>query len=90
MKLSATSLGLACGILFGVVLFAITLLNYYVSPPGQYGHLVLLGKFFPGYFPSPARSLLGLIYGLVTGYIFGGLLAWLYNLMAGKKPSQPS
>lgn len=74
--------GLAFGILFGVYMVALTLFEYYPSPVGQCGHIMLLGKLFRGYMVNPAGSLLGLFCGFSSGFISGTLPAWLYSLLA--------
>jgi hypothetical protein len=76
MTLSVKGLSLSAGILFGLVVFAMTLARLWT---GGGGHLVLLVAMYPGYKVSYPGSLIGLAYGFVSGAILGALLAWLYN-----------
>ena len=77
MKLDAVKLGLAGGIVWGVVLFLTTLLSFWFG----YG-TTLLNLFvglYPGYSISLVGSILGLLYGFVDAFIGLFLIAWVYN-----------
>jgi hypothetical protein len=76
MTLSVKGLSLSAGILFALVVFAMTLARRWA---GGGGHLVLLAGMCPGYSVSYLGSLIGLAYGFDSGAILGALLAWLYN-----------
>jgi hypothetical protein len=45
-------------------------------------HLKLLGNYFPGYSVSWPGSVIGLVYGALTGAVVGASLAWIYNRLA--------
>lgn len=48
-------------------------------------HLGLLGQYFPGYRVSWAGSVLGFIYGALTGGVLGWSIAMLYNRIAARR-----
>jgi hypothetical protein len=75
--LSAKRLGLAGGILWGLVVFIMTLLNIFIGYGT--GWISLLADIYPGYGASYFGSVLGLVYGFFDGFIGLFLLAWLYN-----------
>lgn len=83
MKLNAISLGLAGGVLWGVSIFIMTLLNMWF----QYGSLwiQLFSDIYPFYQATPWGSLLGLVWGFVDGFVGCFLLAWLYNSFSSIK-----
>jgi ABC-type dipeptide/oligopeptide/nickel transport system permease subunit len=78
-KIIALSAGLVCG---GVIFFAT---NWLVikggDPVGP--HLQLLSQFFWGYRVTFLGSLVGFIYGLAMGAVWGGCAGWIYNMIAG-------
>ncbi len=78
-QLDAKKLGLALGIILGLIIFVAT--NWLVIKGGkEVGiHLRLLSQFFIGYKVSFLGSIVGLIYGFVAGTIFGVLIGWIYN-----------
>ena len=51
-------------------------------------HLGLLGQFFIGYTVTPLGSLVGLMYGFVTGFVLFYCGAALYNWIADRRESQ--
>jgi len=48
-------------------------------------HLGLLANYFPGYSVTWPGAILGFVYGALSGALFGGSGAWVYNLVAGKR-----
>jgi hypothetical protein len=70
---------LATGILWGFLLFIVTLID---TALGRGSHLALLRGLFPGYAVTYLGSVIGLIYGFVGGAILGGVFCWLYNRFA--------
>ncbi|MCB1112927.1 MAG: bacteriophage holin [Chlamydiales bacterium] len=70
-------LGLAGGILWGVMMFIMTFANIFFG----YGttFLNLMADVYPGYSVSYIGSLIGLGYGFLDGFIGLYILAWLYN-----------
>lgn len=85
LRLNARIIGLALGLLFGLVIFIAT--NWLVimghitsSDNSEVGpHLKLLGEFFIGYRVSFFGSFVGFVYGFVLGTLGGSLIAWIYN-----------
>jgi hypothetical protein len=88
MKLNVKAFGMACGLFWGIGLFLITW--WVILFEGSTGDLLAIGHVYRGYNISPAGSFIGLVWGLVDGFIGGVILAWLYNIFAGcfsgKKP----
>ena len=78
-RLDGTALGVALGLLGGLIVFAAT--NYLVFKGGEVvgPNLSLLGQFFPGYEVSVAGSFIGFFYGLISGFVLGWLIAFLRN-----------
>lgn len=77
MKLDPKALGLSAGLLFGTLIFALTLRKALMGIPGE--HLALLGGFFPGYRMSVGGAFIGLIGGFVSAFVGAWVLGWLYN-----------
>ncbi len=84
-RLNTGIMGIALGLLFGLVIFIAT--NWLVivghiasSDNSEVGpHLKLLGEFFIGYRVSFGGSFVGFAYGFVLGTLSGSLIAWIYN-----------
>ena len=79
-------LGLALGILTGIVIFIATnwlvLKGGHMTPDGEYvvgPHLQLLSQFFIGYKVSFLGSIVGFVYGFAVGSICCTFLGWTYN-----------
>jgi hypothetical protein len=81
MKIDARRLSLAGGILWGLVMFVITL----VSLPTGYAaeFLKMMGSIYPGYHVSIAGSFVGLVYGFVDGYVGLYLFVLVYARLPG-------
>ena len=81
-KFDRVATGAAAGVLIGAALFLATLFLVIKggSHPGQ--NLQLLGQYFPGYKVSVSGSFLGLLYGGMSGFVFGYLFAMLTNLIS--------
>lgn len=82
IRASRNVLGLTLGMLFGAGIFLATLILVIKGGPHPGANLQLLNQFFPGYRVTLAGSFLGLIYGFLTGYISGFLIAAVYNGVA--------
>src|SRR5262245_44492385 len=89
-KMNAKVLGIALGLLFGIVIFVAT--NWLIfkgGSPNESGqvligpHLALLGQYFIGYRVSFFGSLVGFAYAFVVGSLPGWLLAVFYTGFAG-------
>ena len=78
--MNVKAFALAAGILWGFLLFAVTLLEAARSE----GHtLNALSAVYPGYFVSYLGSAVGLVYGFVSAALIGAAFCWLYNQFAG-------
>ena len=77
--INARVLGLALGLLFGLVIFIAT--NWLVIKGGEPvgPHLQLLSQYFIGYRVSFLGSFIGFAYGLAVGTLSGSLIGWIYN-----------
>ncbi len=78
-KLDKVALGIALGTIFGLGIFLAT--NILILKGGEEigRNLSLLGQYFIGYEVTPVGSLIGLFYGVATGFIAGWLIAFLRN-----------
>ena len=79
MKLDVRAFALACGLLWGFGLFALTW--WIIAFDGATGEPTLLGRLYRGYTISPSGSLLGLAWAFLDGLAGGAIFAWLYNLL---------
>jgi len=75
------SLGLALGIVWGLLVFIGTL---WVSALQGGHHLFYLKQFYPGYEISFWGAVVGLFWGFISGYIIGWSFAWFYNIFEKK------
>jgi hypothetical protein len=82
MKLKPVPLGVAAGILWGVLcVFLTTLLSVYTG----YGKAfleVIPESVYPGYSITLTGSFIGLVYGFFDGFFCGVIFAWIYNKAA--------
>ena len=79
MWLNAKVLGLALGVILGLVIFIAT--NWLVIKGGKPvgPHLQLLSQYFIGYQVTFRGSFIGFAYGFAVGTICGSLIGWIYN-----------
>src|SRR5258708_34874255 len=80
-RLNKPALGPATGVLFGLFLFAATLILVAKGGDRIGPNLGLLGQFFKGYTVTLSGSFVGLFYGFVTGFALGWSVAFLSNLL---------
>lgn len=80
MKLNVKAFALACGIIWGFGLFALTW--WIIAFDGASGEITLIGRLYRGYRITPVGSLIGLVWAFFDGLIGGAIFAWLYNLLA--------
>lgn len=80
-KLDGKALGAAIGLLFGLIIFAATNFLIYKGGDEIGPNLALLGQFFIGYEVSFGGSLIGFVYGLMSGFVVGWLIATIRNLI---------
>jgi hypothetical protein len=87
-RMRASIMAVVFGLTGGSGLFLATLWLVIRGPePGHPvgGTLRLLNHYFPGYEVTWGGSLLGLVYGGLTGGIVGWSVAMVYNLIATKR-----
>ena len=82
-RLSPLALGLAFGILWGVIVLVLGLIAHFID----YGtpFVSSMGTLYIGYGPSILGSIIGGLIGFVDAFIGGFIIAWLYNLFGGCK-----
>jgi hypothetical protein len=82
LRLNGRAWGVACGLLFGLGLFAATNFLLIVGGPNVGQHLNLLSVYFPGYAVTFVGSLIGFVYAFVVGYATGRIVSGVYNFAA--------
>ncbi|MBN1218169.1 MAG: bacteriophage holin [Anaerolineae bacterium] len=82
MQLNVKAFALTFGLVWGIGLFLLTW--WIIFFDGATGEPTLIGQVYRGYTISPLGSVIGLIWALVDGLIFGALFAWLYNTLNQK------
>ena len=82
MRLDVKALAMTLGILWGAAVFGGTW--WIIAFDGAANDPTWLGRIYRGYSVSPAGSLIGLLWAVPDGLLAGALVAWLYNLFAGK------
>lgn len=81
MKFKLFALGVTTGILWGLTLFAVTLLSVYTGYGEKFLH-ALPQSMYPGYDISVKGSFFGLIIGFFDGVVFASIFGWIYNKIA--------
>jgi hypothetical protein len=82
MKFNISAFATAFGIWWGGGIFFLTWwLIFTGNLTGGAGAILQL---YPGYSVTAIGSVIGLAWGFVDGLVCGGILAWLYNFLAGK------
>ena len=72
--------GIATGVTFGLLLFAVTMVEV-VRNPTVPSPLRLLSEYFAGYSVSLPGAFIGLAWGLATGFVMGWFVAFCRNLV---------
>jgi hypothetical protein len=83
VRLQTGMLAFACAVIGGVGLFTMTAWLVIKGGPQVGVHLQLLSQYFYGYSVTWKGSLLGLIYGAITGGAVGWLIGAVYNGVVG-------
>ncbi len=84
MKLSIKAMAIASAILVSGSIFITALINRFHPGYGE-AYLQLAASLYPGYHVGGMKNgIVGALYGLVDGAVCGALLAWFYNMAAGK------
>jgi hypothetical protein len=79
--MNVKAFAVAAGILWGFLLLAFTLLE---AARGVGHTLGALSALYPGYSVTYLGSVVGLVYGFVSGALIGAAFCWLYNRFAGR------
>ena len=77
MKMNPKAFGMATGILWGLAMFLMTIIN----PMNGYASdfLIVMAGIYPGFSLTYFGAVIGAIYGFVDGFVGGWFFAWLYN-----------
>ena len=84
VRLRMRIMGTVCAMVGGVGLFLVTAWHVLRGGDQPAPNLNLLNNYFPGYSVSWSGAFLGLAYGALAGAVLGGLVAWIYNHIAGR------
>lgn len=79
LKLDRVAMGFSVGMASGALLFLATLALVLKGGPMVGPTLGLLGQYFPGYTVTGPGSVLGLLYGFVSGFVVGWAFAFVRN-----------
>jgi hypothetical protein len=82
MKLNVAAFTLAFGIWWGSAIFFLTWWLILMGADAKM--LSVLQTVYVGYAITPLGSFVGLVWGFLDGAVGGAILAWLYNLFAGR------
>jgi hypothetical protein len=80
--LNAKNLGLAGGIVWGAVLFLVTIISVLTGYAS--GFLGIFTSLYPGYSITWLGSFIGLVYGFIDAFVGLWLFAWIYNKLESK------
>lgn len=85
MRLSVKGLALAIGLLWAGCIFFVGIVNL-IAPSYGASFLQAISSIYPGYHNSRhfLDVLVGTGYAFVDGGIGGAVIAWLYNVFAGR------
>ena len=82
LRLNARAWGIAVGLLFGSILFLVTIVLVMRGGPNVAPHLGMLWVFLPGYRVTVGGAFIGFAYAFVIGYGVGRLIGSVYNALA--------
>lgn len=75
------AMGLSVGIVFGALVFGLTVFHLFVPPPHRGPTIELLSQYFYGYAITWRGALFGLLWAFVTGFTLGWFGAFVRNLV---------
>ncbi len=85
MKLNILATGIALGAVVALYLAGVALLGWQYPGYGS-GVIAAASSVYLGlYKPTPGGAIIGALFGFVDAFICGAILAWVYNLVNGKK-----
>ena len=79
LPLHKRAMGVACGLVGGLLVFAVTAFSLTILGGDETG-IRLLGEYFYGYEVSWKGAFIGLFWGFVTCFVFGWFAAFMRNL----------
>ena len=79
------ALGVAVGVVVGVMLFLATVVLLLRGGPGVGYHLSVLSSYLPGYSVSWVGAVIGLFEAAVVGFLHGWLISKLINAIVGRE-----
>lgn len=82
LRLNAAVVGVLTGLTLGAAIFLMTLVLVIKGGEVVGPHLALLREVYPGYRVTLLGSLVGFLYGTVSGLLVGYVFARLYNRLA--------
>lgn len=80
MKLNIKAFALACGIVWGLCMFSIGIIDMFTTWGDTLGNI--MSTLYIGYKPTVIGSIIGGIWGFADAGIGGACVAWLYNKLA--------
>lgn len=80
LRLSPWRVGLALGFIWALSLFVLALISHNTI---YYGHpfIQAIDSVYIGYSPTVDGAFIGFCWGFVDFFIFGWLVAWVYNII---------
>ncbi len=88
LRLNATIMGIITGFVIALGIFVVTNFLIIKGGPNVGLHLKLLSNFFPGYTVTFPGSIIGAIYGFISGLIIGYVVCAIYNWVADLRELQ--
>ena len=87
MRMDIPAFGLAVGVIWAAAIFVVAVANLVVPGYGR-AFLDFAASIYPGFHPGTGAGSVvsGTLWGLVDGFVGGALFAWLYNLIARRRP----
>jgi hypothetical protein len=82
-RLDKAALAGAVGAIFGSAMFLMTLVAALQGDSFLTENLALINQFFAGYTVSVSGAFLGLLHGFIWGGVIGWLFAYLHNITIG-------
>jgi hypothetical protein len=82
MKLNVKAFALTCALVWGFGIFVLAW--WVIMLDGPSGAVPLLSLPYRGFTFTPAGSVIGFLWAFPDGFVLGALIAWLYNLLAGR------
>ncbi len=91
MVLNIKALAIVGAVLMGACLLILGIVNL-IFPSYGVAFLELMASVYPGYHgPAGFGSVIvATLYAIVDGAVCGAIIAWLYNIVAGRVTPQPS